>query len=60
MKNAFWIEVITLCAGAAFGLALALLEGEPEALKRVAGQRARVVGALNGGTIAVASVAAGT
>ncbi|HUD68005.1 MAG TPA: hypothetical protein VMQ17_25710 [Candidatus Sulfotelmatobacter sp.] len=135
MKNGFWIEVITLCAGAAFGLALALavvgaavlafgqtaepaqsaapptdrqqtyvgmvtcsrclakhsatigatatdcarlcirggasfsfvngdhtylLEGEPEALRRVAGQRARVVGALNGGTITVASVAAGT
>jgi hypothetical protein len=134
-KNGFWIGVITLCAGAAFGLALALavvgaavlafgqtaeppqsaapptdrqqtyvgmvtcsrclakhsatigatatdcarvcirdganfsfvngdhtylLEGEPEALKRVAGQRVRIVGALNGGTITVASVAAGT
>ena len=37
-----------------------LLEGEPEALKRVAGQRVRIVGALNGGTITVAFVAAGT
>jgi hypothetical protein len=36
------------------------LEGEPEAMKRVAGQRVRVVGALNGGTITVASFAAGT
>jgi uncharacterized low-complexity protein len=35
-----------------------LLEGEPAALKRVAGQRVRVVGTLNGNTIAVASVAA--
>ena len=134
MKNGFWIEVTMLCAGAAFGLALALavvgaavlafgqtgeppqsaappsdrqqayvgmvtcsrclakhsatigatatdctrlcirggadfsfvngdhtyLLEEPEALKRVAGQRVRVVGALNGGTITVASVAAGT
>ena len=134
-KNGFWIGVITLCAGAALGLALALavvgaavvafgqtaelpqsasqptdrqqtyvgmvtcsrcharhsatigatatdctrvcirdganfsfvngdrtylLEGEPEALKRVAGQRVRIVGAVNGGTITVASVAAGT
>ena len=133
-KNRFWIEVITLCAGAAFGLALALvsvgvaivafaqsaespqsaarpdrqqtyvgmvtcsrcfakhsakigatatdcarvcirdganftfvngdrtylLEGDPAALKRVAGQRVEIVGALNGGTITVASVAAGT
>ena len=134
-KNRFWIEVITLCAGAAFGLALAiamvgaavmafgqtaeppqsaaqptdrqqtyvgmvtcsrcfakhsakigatatdcarvcirdganftfvngdrtyLLEGDPAALKRVAGQRVQIVGALNGGTITVASVAAGT
>jgi len=133
-KNRFWIEVITLCAGAAFGLALALafvgavvvafgqtaeppqsvvqpdrqqtyvgmvtcsrcfakhsakigatatdcarvcirdganftfingdrtyrLEGDPAELKRVAGQRVQIVGALNGGTITVASVAAGT
>jgi hypothetical protein len=135
MKNGFWIGVITLCAGAAFGLALGLavvgaavlafgqtaeppqsaapptdrqqtyvgmvtcsrclarhsatigatatdcarvcirdgsnfslvngdhtylLEGVPEPLKRVAGQRVRIVGALNGGTITVAFVAAGT
>jgi hypothetical protein len=133
-KNRFWIEVITLCAGAACGLALALafvgaavlafgqtaeppqsaaqpdgqqtyvgmvtcsrcfakhsakigatatdcarvcirdganfsfvngdrtylLQGDPTALKRVAGQRVQIVGALNGGTITVASVAAGT
>ena len=134
-KNRFWIEVITLCAGAAFGLALALvvvgaavvafgqtaepqqsaaqptdrqqtyvgmvtcsrclakhsakigatatdcahvcirnganftfvngdrtylLKGDPAALKRVAGQRVQIVGALNGGTITVASIAAGT
>jgi hypothetical protein len=134
-KNRFWIEVITLCAGAAFGLALALaivgaavmafgqtaeppqsahppterqqtyvgmvtcsrcfakhsakigatatdcarvcirdganftfvngdrtylLEGDPAALKRVAGQRVQIVGALTAGTITVASVAAGT
>jgi len=133
-KNRFWVEVITLCAGAAFGLALALvsvgvaivafaqtnespqsaarpdrqqtyvgmvtcsrcfakhsakigatatdcarvcirdganftfvngdrtylLEGDPAALKRVAGQRVQIVGALNGGKITVASVAAGT
>jgi hypothetical protein len=134
-KKRFWIEVITLCAGAAFGFALALamvgaavmafgqtaeppqsaappterqqtyvgmvtcsrcfakhsakigatatdcarvcirdganftfvngdrtylLEGDPAALKRVAGQRVQIVGALNGGTITVASVAAGT
>jgi hypothetical protein len=134
-KNRFWIEVITLCAGAAFGLALALaivgaavmafgqtaeppqsapppterrqtyvgmvtcsrcfakhsakigatatdcarvcirdganftfvngdrtylLEGDPAALKRVAAQRVQIVGAFSGGTITVASVAAGT
>ena len=35
-----------------------LLDGESAALKRVAGQRVRVVGTLNGNTIAVASVAA--
>ena len=131
--NRFWIEIITLCAGVAFGLALAiacatvvasgqnpepplsaappnarqqtyvgmvtcsrclakhsakigatatdcarvcirdganftfvngdrtyLLEGDPAALKRVAGQRVQIVGALNGATITVASVAAGT
>jgi len=124
-KKRFWIEVLTLCAGAAFGLALALafvgavvmafgetaeppqsaaqpdhqqtyvgmvtcsrcfakhsakigatatdcarvcirdganftfvngdriylLEGDPAALKRVAGQRVQIVGALNGRTI---------
>lgn len=127
-KNRFWIEVITLCAGVAFGLAFALaligavvvafgqtaaqterrqtyvgmvtcsrcfakhsakiggtatdcvrscirdganftfvngdrtclLEGDPAELKRVAGQRVQIVGALNAGTITVASVAAGT
>jgi hypothetical protein len=133
-ENRFWIEVVTLCARAAFGLALALafvgavvvalgqtaelpqsaalpnrqqtyvgmvtcsrcfakhsakigatatdcarvcirdganftfvngdrtyhLEGDPAELKRVAGQRVQIVGALNGGTITVASVAAGT
>jgi hypothetical protein len=132
-KNRFWIEVITLCAGAAFGCALALavvgavvvafgqtaepqsvaqpdhqqtyvgmvtcsrcfakhsakigaaaadcaracirdganfsfvngdrtylLEGDPVELKRVAGQRVQIVGALNGGTITVTSVVAGT
>ena len=131
--NRFWIEIITLCAGVAFGLALAiigavvvasgqtpepvrseappaapqqayvgmvtcsrclakhspnigatatdcvrvcirdgakftlidgdqtyLLEGDPLALKQVAGERARIVGARNGETITVASVAAGT
>jgi hypothetical protein len=131
--NRFWIEILTLCAGVTFGLALAiacaavvasgqtpepplltappnarqqtyvgmvtcsrclakhsakigatasdctrvcirdganfifvngdrtyLLEGDPAALKRVAGQRVQIVGALNGGTITVASVAAGT
>jgi hypothetical protein len=130
-KNHFWIEVITLCAGAAFGLACALafvgavvvalgqtaepppsadhqqtfvgmvtcsrcsakhsakigatatdcarvcirngahftfvngdrtylLEGDPAELKRVAGQRVQIVGDLSGGTITVASIAAGT
>jgi hypothetical protein len=131
--NRFWIEIVTLCAGVAFGLALAitcaavvasgqtpepppsaapanarqqiyvgmvtcsrcvakhsakigatatdcarvcirdganftfvngdrtyLLDGDPAALKRVAGQRVQIVGALNGGTITVASVAEGT
>jgi hypothetical protein len=129
----FWIEIVTLCAGVAFGLALAiivaavvasgqtpepgqletapaarqrtyvgmvtcsrclakhsakigatatdcarvcvrdgakftlidgdqtyLLEGDPTALKQVAGERVRIVGARNGETITVASVAAGT
>ena len=133
-NNRFWIEVITLCAGVAFGLAFALallgavvvafgqtaeppqsaaqtdhqqayvgmvtcsrcfakhsakigrtatdcarscirdganftfvngdrtylLEGDSAELKRVAGQRVQIVGALNGSTITVASVAAGT
>jgi len=134
--NRFWIEIITLCAGVAFGLGLALaiigaavmasgqtpeprqpeappaarsqrtyvgmvtcsrclakhsakigatatncarvcvrdgakftlidgdqtylLEGDPTALKQVAGERVRIVGARNGETITVASVAAGT
>lgn len=131
--NRFWIEIITLCAGVASGLALAivcaavvasgqtpepvwseappaapqqtyvgmvtcsrclakhsatigatatdcvrvcvrdgakfalidgdqtyLLEGDPTALKQVAGERVRIVGARNGETITVASVAAGT
>ena len=128
--NRFWIEVVTLCAGVAFGLALAivcvavvvfgqtseppqsaappaetyvgmvtcshclarhsakiganatncarvcihdgakftlvdgdrtyLLEGDPAALKRVAGERVRIVGARNGETITVASVATDT
>jgi len=130
--NRFWIEVITLCAGVAFGLALALaivgaavvasgqtpepsqsaappaetyvgmvtcshclakhsakigatatdcaricihdgakftlvdgdqtylLEGDPAVLKRVAGERVRIVGARNGESITVASVAPGT
>jgi hypothetical protein len=35
-----------------------LLEGEPAALQLVAGQRARIVGTLNGNKISVASVAA--
>lgn len=130
-KNRFWIEVITLCAGAAFGLALAfvgavvvafgqteppqspaqahrqqtyvgmvtcsrcfakhsakiganatdcarvcirdganftfvngdrtyLLKADPAKLKRVAGQRVQIVGALNGATITVTSIDAGT
>jgi hypothetical protein len=36
-----------------------LLEGESQSLKRMAGQRATVVGALNGNTIAVSSVTSG-
>jgi hypothetical protein len=36
-----------------------LLQGEPTELKRVAGQRVQIVGALSGGTITVASVATG-
>ena|SRR5271168_1492678 len=36
-----------------------VLEGESASLKRVAGQRVRVTGTLNGKTISVASVAAG-
>jgi uncharacterized low-complexity protein len=35
-----------------------VLEGSPAALKRVAGQRVRIAGTLNGATISVASVAA--
>jgi hypothetical protein len=37
-----------------------VLDGDPQALKRVAGQRARVVGYLRGNTIQVRSVAAGS
>jgi hypothetical protein len=48
-------------AGARFELVQAdstyLLEGNLEELTRVAGQRARIVGSLNGDTITVASVA---
>lgn len=132
--NRFWIEIITLCAGLAFGLVLALvvvgaavvvfgqapeppqseapaarqqtyvgmvtcsrcfakhsaeigasatdcarvcvrdgakftlvdgdqtylLKGDPAALKQVAGERVRIVGARNRDTIIVASVTAGT
>jgi len=37
-----------------------VLEGETDALKRVAGERVKIAGALNGNTISVASVAAGS
>jgi hypothetical protein len=37
-----------------------VLDGDPQALKRVAGQRARVIGYLRGNTIQVRSVAAGS
>jgi hypothetical protein len=37
-----------------------VLDGDPQALKRVAGQRARVLGYLRGNTIQVRSVAAGS
>jgi hypothetical protein len=37
-----------------------LLEGEPAALKLVAGQRARIIGTLKGNKISVASVASTT
>ena len=33
-----------------------ILEGEPDALKNAAGQRAKITGTLNGNTISVASV----
>jgi len=50
--------------GAGFALVagdkLYLLDGDMVALKRLAGQRARIIGALNGSTIQVASVAAAT
>jgi len=36
-----------------------VLEGDREALKRVAGQRVRIVGIANGNTISVSSVVAG-
>jgi cytochrome c-type biogenesis protein CcmE len=42
------------------GEQLYMLEGESTALKRVAGQRARVVGTLSGNTITVASVNSAT
>jgi hypothetical protein len=38
------------------GDAIYLLEGEPGALKRMAGQRVRILGTLNGKTISVTSV----
>lgn len=48
--------------GASFALidsdSLYLLDGDLDALKRVAGQRVRILGTLNGKTIKVASVAA--
>jgi hypothetical protein len=34
-----------------------ILEGDEAALKRMAGQRVKIVGTLNGGTISVSSVA---
>ena len=37
-----------------------MLEGDPVALKRVAGQRVRILGARTGDTIAVAFIPAGT
>lgn len=37
-----------------------LLDGDLTVLKRLAGQRARIVGALNGKTIRISSVAAGS
>jgi hypothetical protein len=50
--------------GAGFALvddeATYLLDGDLNALKKLAGQRARVVGALNGNTIRISSVAAQT
>lgn len=42
------------------GDALYILEGEPAALKRLAGQRVRVVGTLNGNKISVVSVTPGS
>ena len=50
--------------GARFALiggdSMYLLDGDVEALKRLAGQRARIVGDLNGKTIKVMSIAAGS
>jgi len=50
-------------SGASFALVAGdkvyLLEGEPAPLKRVAGERATIVGALSGNTIAVSSVNGG-
>lgn len=42
------------------GETIYLLEGEPAALKQVAGQRAKIVGTLNGNKLSVTSVAATT
>ncbi len=74
--NRVWIEIViltttaTTCVrtcvhdGADFALvdadATYLLDGDLSVLKRLAGQRARVVGALNGKTIRISSVAAET
>jgi len=50
--------------GASFALVDAdtiyVLDGDSSVLKRLAGQRARIVGALNGKTIRISSVAAGS
>ena len=57
---------VRLCVHGGAGFALVdadatyLLDGDLNALKSLAGQRARVVGALNGNTIKISSVAAQT
>jgi hypothetical protein len=57
-------DCVRICVHAGAGFSLVdgdetyLLDGDPNALKRVAGQRARVVGAINGKTIKVFSIAA--